>query len=340
MTAEEVHLNQEITPNLVSDQFIETPGIEGYIPDTSRIPDFMADTPKDTAPIEKTEVVSVCFKPGGKSYFFDPRGTRFRVGSHVIVDTARGAEFGEVTAGNTSVPSKDVVQPLRAIIRPATREDAIKNDENRVLEKEALKICEEKIREHGLEMELVEAQYTFDRAKLLFYFTSDSRVDFRELVKDLAFKFHTRIELRQIGIRDEAKMIGGIGVCGRPLCCASFLSNFVQVSIKMAKEQNLSLNSGKISGTCGRLMCCLHYEYDTYREEAALTPPVGSVVQTADGNGTVVETNPLAQCVKVRLFDKQDQAPVVYHRDKVTVIAKKGSADAKNIASAANTEKN
>ena len=271
--------------------------------------------------IEKTEIVGVRFKSTGKTYYFDPAGITAARGSFVIVETARGPEFGEVTLANRRVPTSDIVPPLRPLLRLATNADIAHNEENDQKEAEAFRICNEKIAAHGLDMKLVDAEYTFDNTKLLFYFTSAGRVDFRELVKDLASVFRTRIELRQIGIRDEAKMIGGLGICGRPLCCSGFLSDFCQVSIKMAKEQSLSLNSTKISGNCGRLMCCLRYEHQTYEEEIRLTPPVDSVVKTPDGIGTVCETSPLVGTLKVRLNDS-DGLPKQYHRDDVTVLGK------------------
>ena len=273
--------------------------------------------------IEKTEIVGVRFKSTGKTYYFDPAGITAARGSFVIVETARGPEFGEVTLANRRVPTSDIVPPLRPLLRLATNADIAHNEENDQKEAEAFRICNEKIAAHGLDMKLVDAEYTFDNTKLLFYFTSAGRVDFRELVKDLASVFRTRIELRQIGIRDEAKMIGGLGICGRPLCCSGFLSDFCQVSIKMAKEQSLSLNSTKISGNCGRLMCCLRYEHQTYEEEIRLTPPVDSVVKTPDGIGTVCETSPLVGTIKVRLNDS-DGLPKQYHRDDVTVLGKNG----------------
>ena len=234
---------------------------------------------------------------------------------------------------NRHVTEQSIVQPLRHIVRVATEADAAHHENNRLREKEAFDICQEKISKHGLDMKLVEAQYTFDNSKLLFYFTSAGRVDFRELVKDLASVFRTRIELRQIGIRDEAKLLGGLGACGRALCCSGFLADFAQVSIKMAKEQNLSLNSNKISGTCGRLMCCLRYENDTYEQEIRKTPPVDSVVKTPDGNGTVTEINPLAGMVKVRITDKQDNVTLkAYHRDLVTVISRPKAEEAEENA--------
>ena len=214
----------------------------------------------------------------------------------------------------------ETVPPLRPVIRIATPEDVVKNEENNKKEKEAFTICLGQIAKHELDMKLVDAQYTFDNSKLLFYFTSAGRVDFRELVKDLAAVFRTRIELRQIGIRDEAKLIGGLGACGRPLCCATFLSDFVQVSIKMAKEQGLFLNSSKISGTCGRLMCCLRYEQDTYEYEIARTPSVDSTVKTPDGIGTVTESHPLSGMLKVKIGEKDEQTIKIYHRDNVKVV--------------------
>ncbi|MGI6168034.1 MAG: PSP1 domain-containing protein [Eubacteriales bacterium] len=269
---------------------------------------------------DAVEVVGVRFKRTGKVYYFAPGEIHARCGDHIIVETARGLEYGEVCMANKKVASKDIVLPLRPVIRLATPEDTEHHEQNKEKEKEAFDICLEKIAKHGLDMKLVDAQYTFDNTKLLFYFTAPGRVDFRELVRDLASVFRTRIELRQIGIRDEAKLIGGIGVCGRKLCCSSFLSDFVQVSIRMAKEQNLSLNSNKISGVCGRLMCCLRYEYDTYVDEIKKTPPVDSVVRTEDGEGVVTEVNPLAGTVKVRLSDKSDLQPKSYSRDNITVI--------------------
>lgn len=270
---------------------------------------------------ETTEIIGVRFKKTGKVYYFAPAGCVAKRGDHAIVDTARGPEFGEVWIPNRRVPSSEIVLPLRSCIRIATKEDILHNAENTKKEDEAFKICNEKIDAHKLEMKLVDVQYTFDNSKLLFYFTAAGRVDFRELVKDLASVFRTRIELRQIGIRDEAKLIGGLGVCGRTLCCAGFLTDFGQVSIKMAKEQNLSLNSTKISGNCGRLMCCLRFEHKTYEEEIRLTPPVDSVVKTPDGTGTVCETSPLLGMIKVR-FEGENGAPKAYHRDNVQVISR------------------
>ena len=271
----------------------------------------------------KIEVVGIRFKSSGKTYYFAPGGVSLRIGSHAIVETARGLEYGEVAIANTFVNESETVPPLRPVIRKATDADVKHHEENKEKEDAAFRICNEKINAHGLDMKLIDAQYTFDNTKLLFYFTSSGRVDFRELVKDLASVFRTRIELRQIGIRDEAKMVGGLGLCGRPLCCTLFLSDFGQVSIKMAKEQNLSLNSSKISGICGRLMCCLRYEHDTYEYEIKRTPPVDSLVRTVDGVGVVTEINPLAATIKVKLTASPDTPTKSYKRDEVTVLKKK-----------------
>lgn len=275
------------------------------------------------APGDKSvEVVGVRFRHAGKIYFFAPNGLKFAVGDGAIVDTARGPELGDIVMLNRRIAEKDIVQPLRPVLRRATDEDLERNAANRRQEAEALKICAEKIAAHKLDMRLVDAQYTFDNSKLLFYFTSEGRVDFRELVRDLAGVFHTRIELRQIGIRDEARLIGGLGICGRPFCCATFLSDFGQVSVKMAKEQGLSINTSKISGCCGRLMCCLRYEYETYQEEARLTPKKDTQVDTPDGPGVVVEATPLSGLLKVRLDSDEEDATRVYHRDDVKIRAK------------------
>ena len=249
---------------------------------------------------ETTTVIGVSFRSATKTYYFDPGELTVTPRDFVIVETARGMEYAKVVFGNREIKTSQIVSPLKKVIRIATEQDAKHNEENRVAEDRARKIGEEKIAKHKLEMKLVDVEYTFDNQKLLFYFTAENRVDFRELVKDLASVFRTRIELRQIGIRDEAKMMGGLGVCGRPFCCSSFLPDFVQVSIKMAKEQNFSLNSTKISGSCGRLMCCLRYEHEAYEEALKTTPPVGSTVETPGGNGVVIETRPLLQTVKVR----------------------------------------
>ncbi len=270
---------------------------------------------------EKNEVVGVRFRQVGKVYYFAPNGLKVTQEQQVIVETARGVEIGTATSSNMFVSNKDIVAPLRPILRIATKEDIRHSEENRAKEHDAFDLCKKKIADHGLDMNLIDAEYTFDNNKLLFYFTSEGRVDFRELVKDLASVFKTRIELRQIGIRDEAKLKGGLGLCGRPFCCNSFLSDFVQVSIKMAKEQNFSLNSAKISGACGRLMCCLRYEHETYEEEIKKTPQVGYIVSTEQGNGLVIESNPLARTVKVKLDEKPDQ-PKMYMREDVKILGK------------------
>ncbi len=266
------------------------------------------------------EVIGVRFKDVGKVYFFDPDGKQLKKFDKVIVETARGIECGEVAAENREVEDDKIVHPLKKLIRIATEEDLATVAKNKEKEKKAFDICLEKIAKHGLDMKLVEVEYTFDNSKILFYFTSDGRVDFRELVKDLAGVFRTRIELRQIGVRDESKMIGGLGMCGRPLCCSSFLGDFQPVSIKMAKEQGLSLNPTKISGTCGRLMCCLKYEQEAYEHLLKVTPKVGAIVETNEGRGTVVETNLLKGTVKVNLDRRPGAAPQAYHRHDVKVI--------------------
>ena len=247
-----------------------------------------------------TKVIGVRFRPAGKIYFFAPGKFEIQQGDKVIVETARGVEFGSVVTGIREVEDEKIMQPLKPVLRVATKDDIAKEAKNREKEKEAFDICLEKIRKHGLEMKLIDAEYTFDNNKVLFYFTADGRIDFRELVKDLAAVFKTRIELRQIGVRDETKILGGIGMCGRPLCCHSYLSDFVPVSIKMAKEQNLSLNPTKISGICGRLMCCLKNEEDTYEDLNKKLPNVGDTVSTDDGfKGEVASVNVLRQLVKV-----------------------------------------
>lgn len=268
--------------------------------------------------LEEYEVVGVRFKQNGKIYYFDPAGLKIKKDFCVIVDTARGMEFGTVIIPNRTVSAKEIVLPLRKVLREATEEDKKHRRMNEDRETEAYNLCLSKIEEHRLEMKLVDVEYTFDNTKLIFYFTAEGRVDFRDLVKDLAAVFKTRIELRQIGIRDEAKLLGGLGACGRPFCCASFLPDFVQVSIKMAKEQNLSLNSSKISGACGRLMCCLRYEHDIYAEEIAKTPKVDTVVETPDGEGIIVETTPLVGKCKVCL-NKNPSSVRTYDRDDLVV---------------------
>ena len=266
-------------------------------------------------PQEDVEVVDIQFRPGQKIYFFDPDGVTYNPGDHVIMDTARGAEYGVCTGGNHTVSPKEVVAPLRKILRRATAQDERIVEENRAKEKKAYDVCMQKIAEHGLDMQLVSAEVAFDGSKILFYFTADERVDFRELVKNLASVFHTRIELRQIGVRDKAKMVGGLGICGRPFCCASFLEDFQPVSIKMAKTQNLSLNPTKISGTCGRLMCCLKYEQDAYEDLIRTSPKMESFVDTPEGRGTVVEIDLLRQRVKVRMEDAPETISVFKNAD-------------------------
>ena len=268
-----------------------------------------------TAPAETVEVVDIQFRPGQKIYFFDPDGVTYQTGDHVIMDTARGAEYGICTGGNHTIPMKDVVAPLRKILRHATAQDEKTVVENRAKEKKAFDVCLQKIGEHGLDMQLVSAEVAFDGSKILFYFTADERVDFRELVKNLASIFHTRIELRQIGVRDKAKMVGGLGICGRPFCCATFLDDFQPVSIKMAKTQNLSLNPTKISGTCGRLMCCLKYEQDAYEDLIRTSPKAESFVDTPEGRGTVVEIDLLRQRVKVRMEENPETIAVFANAD-------------------------
>lgn len=257
-------------------------------------------------------VIGVRFRTAGKIYYFSPGKLEIKNGDHVIVETARGIEYGHVVLGNRDVEDNKVVQPLKAVIRMANKEDIAREEANRKKEKDAFKICQEKIRKHKLEMKLIDVEYTFDNNKILFYFTADGRIDFRELVKDLASVFKTRIELRQIGVRDETKMVGGIGICGRELCCNKHLSEFVPVSIKMAKEQNLSLNPTKISGVCGRLMCCLKHEQDTYEYLNEKLPNVGDFVRTVDGNkGEVMSVNVLRQKVKIVVTDKDDNKEVM-----------------------------
>ena len=252
------------------------------------------------------EVVDIQFRPGQKVYYFDPAGITCKTGDHLIIDTARGPEYGICAGGNHTIPQKEVVAPLRPVLRIANESDEKIAAENQAKEKQAFEVCSQRIRESQLDMQLVSAECAFDGSKILFFFTADERVDFRELVKNLASTFHTRIELRQIGVRDKAKMVGGLGICGRPFCCASFLDDFQPVSIKMAKTQNLSLNPTKISGTCGRLMCCLKYEQDAYEDLIRTSPKLESFVDTPDGRGTVVELDLLRQRVKVRMENQPE----------------------------------
>ena len=265
------------------------------------------------------EVVGIRFKKAGKMYYFDPAGIKLEKEDGAIVETARGIEYGTVIKGNSFVPEEAIVPPLKQVMRRATEEDTKSVEQNHKKETEAFGICLEKISRLGLDMKLVDVEMTFDRNKLIFYFTSDGRVDFRELVKELAAVFRMRIELRQIGVRDESKMLGGLGLCGQPFCCSRFLKNFQPVSIKMAKEQGLSLNPAKISGSCGRLMCCLAYEQKSYEYLNSITPQVGSIVRTPDGEGTVIETNVVAGTLKVR-SNVEILAPRIYKRDECAYI--------------------
>ncbi|MBE6741219.1 MAG: stage 0 sporulation protein [Ruminococcaceae bacterium] len=265
-------------------------------------------------------VVGVRFKDTGKTYHFDPCGIEIHTGSNVIVETSRGLEFGKAATGIMQIPDDEVVTPLKPIKRIATKEDVLQLEKNKELEKQAYSICLKKIEAHKLEMDLTEAEYTFDRSKIIFYFTADGRVDFRELVKDLANEFHTRIELRQIGVRDEAKLLGGLGICGRPFCCSTFLNDFHSVSIKMAKVQGLSLSPGKISGCCGRLMCCLQYEQNSYEHLNKVTPAVGTRVSCRSGKGVVVDRAVLTGTLKVQLDDMPEGAPIVVNKDDVKPI--------------------
>lgn len=265
-----------------------------------------------------TKIIGVRFKPVGKMYYFDPLDFEIKRGDNVIVETSRGIEYGEVTLGIKEVDESSVVKPLKGVLRLANKEDTQRYKANKEKEKEAYKICVEKIAAHKLDMKLIEVEYTFDGNKLLFYFTADGRVDFRELVKDLAAVFRTRIELRQIGVRDESKTLGSIGVCGRNLCCSQFLGEFVPVSIKMAKEQGLSLNPSKISGACGRLMCCLKYEQDTYEQLIKTSPRAGALVMTPDGKGTVVNVALLKGRVRVRLGEGDESTQKDFSVDEIS----------------------
>ena len=265
------------------------------------------------------EIISIRFKREGKQYYFDPQGFEVKPGMGVVLETSWGIEFGECVRGNSFIPDEDLVAPLRPIIRIATPEDYEIVRKNRQREEDAFSICQRKIEEHGLDMKLVDVEYSFEGNKILFFFTSEGRVDFRGLVKDLAAIFHNRIELRQIGVRDEAKMLGGLGICGRPFCCASFLRDFQPVSIKMAKTQNLSLNPTKISGTCGRLMCCLKYEQDAYEDLLKNMPKADSFVETPDGVGDIISVNTLREKVRVRLDSSPDTLKI-YHNSEIRVI--------------------
>lgn len=266
------------------------------------------------------EIIGVRFKEVGKVYYFNPDGEIYQEDDRVIVETARGVECGMVALPNREIDDGELVRPLKSIMRRATAEDLAIVKRNREREKTAFKICEEKIAKHGLDMKLIDVEYTFDNSKVMFYFSADGRVDFRALVKDLASVFRTRIELRQIGVRDESKMLGGIGVCGREFCCSSFLGEFQPVSIKMAKEQGLSLSPVKISGSCGRLMCCLKYEQEAYLDLLKHTPKVGAIVSTPDGKGEVIESNPISGNLKVRMDKAPEAAPRSFKVKEVKVL--------------------
>ena len=266
------------------------------------------------------KVVGVRFKKAGKIYYFDPADMNIQKDTYVVVETARGIEFGECVIGIKEISEKDIVAPLKSVLRIATEEDINKHFKNKDKEKDAFDISLKKIQEHELTMKLIDVEYTFDNNKVIFYFTADGRVDFRELVKDLATIFKTRIELRQIGVRDEAKMLGGLGPCGRPMCCSTFLGDFASVSIKMAKEQNLSLNPTKISGICGRLMCCLNYEQSTYEDIRKRMPKVGSIVKTSEGTGEVFSNNTVKESVKVKLRKGEEEILKEFKIENVELI--------------------
>ena len=267
-----------------------------------------------------TKVVGVRFSDTGKMYYFDPKGFDIKNGQEIIVETANGLDFGKTSTGVKLVDDDEVVSPLKPVIRIATDEDRKKVEENKRKEKEAFEICNQKIQKHNLEMNLTNAEYSFDCSKVIFYFTADGRIDFRELVKDLASTLHTRMELRQIGVRDESKMLGGLGICGRPFCCSTFLDGFHSVTIKMAKDQGLSLAPGKISGTCGRLMCCLKYEQNSYEYLHKITPKVGTVVDCRHGRGTVVDSAILTGKLKIQLDNTPDGLPVIVNREEVRIV--------------------
>ncbi len=302
-------LDQEQTPHAPE-------AIEEAIPE--------ALLPENAAASKTVTVADIHFRNNSKVYFFDPGSLTLKAGDHVIIDTARGQEFGICAAGNHTVPLSEVVPPLRQVLRLATEKDERINAENIQKEKRAFEVCQQKIQEHGLEMQLVSAECAFDGSKILFFFTAEGRVDFRELVKNLASVFRTRIELRQIGVRDKAKMVGGLGMCGRPFCCREFLDDFQPVSIKMAKTQNLSLNPTKISGTCGRLMCCLKYEQEAYEDLLKTSPKNDSFVDTVDGRGTVVDVNLLKQTVRVRMEDEPDT--INTYKNTEIVVLRSGKA--------------
>lgn len=284
-------------------------------------------------------VVGVRFKKAGKIYYFDPDDLDIKKDDYVIVETIRGVEFGHVIVGPKQITEEELVSPLKKVIRIANEEDCQVHKDNKEKAEEALQICEKKIEEHGLSMKLIDVEYTFDNNKVIFYFTADGRVDFRELVKDLAAIFKTRIELRQIGVRDEVKMVGGMAPCGREACCHNFLGEFEPVSIKMAKDQSLSLNPVKISGLCGRLMCCLKYEHGMYEELLKTIPPIGTIVLTPNGEGTVVDTYTLLQMVKVRVRLEDDTEDVYnYKVDEIIVTGEKDPKHEENQETCDNIE--
>ena len=276
---------------------------------------------------QKIEIIGVNFREAGKIYYFAPGKFHLNIGEYVIVETTKGTEIGVVKIANKFIQNSELSSPLKAITRAATKEDIEHHRKNKEAEIDAAILCKKKIAQHKLQMSLVAAEYTFDNSKLTFYFTCESRVDFRELVKDLASTFKTRIELRQIGIRDEAKMMGGLGICGRKYCCSGFLTDFVQVTIKMAKEQNFSLNSSKASGTCGRLMCCIRYEHEVYEEALKKLPGVGSIVETKDGVGAVSEIKPLAEEIRVKLNGNDKDQPKLYPINEVKILKARGAKE-------------
>lgn len=286
-------------------------------PDKNALPEKTAAPAADSDGM--TEIIGVRFKDVGKVYYFSPCGISFRHGDKVIVETARGVECGDIVLANRKISEKSLVSPLKKVLRKADENDILQAQKNREKEKEIMKTFSEKIRRHNLDMKPIDVDCTFDGTKILFYFTSEGRVDFRDLVKDLASIYRTRIELRQIGVRDEAKMLGGLGICGRPFCCSSFLGEFQPVSIKMAKEQSLSLNPTKISGTCGRLMCCLKYEQNCYEDFLKTTPKVGAFVDTAEGRGVVQDANLLTGMLTIKL-DKKPDVPFIVNKEEVKVI--------------------
>lgn len=285
-----------------------------------------------------TEVISVKFKEGGKAYYFNPAGNTVKEGDTVIVEMQNGREMGKVSEGNHQVPDESIVPPLCKMLRFANEKDFKKVEENKQKETDALAVCEKMVESHGLDMKLVNAEYSFDCSRIVFFFTSDGRVDFRELVKDLAAHFHTRIELRQIGVRDEAKMLGGIGICGQPYCCKRFLNDFETVSIKMAKEQGLSLNPTKVSGSCGRLMCCLKYEQNSYEYLDKITPRVGSTVRTQDGEALVTDANLISGNLMVKGFH-EDAIPYKVNRKDVKLVRRNEKGNRQNNKNTNNSAK-